>query len=229
MTFLFAISSALWLGILTSISPCPLATNIAAVSFVARRCEKTWDSLLAGILYALGRIVAYTSIGMLVAWGALGIPNVAQYLQEYSEKLLGPVLILVGMVLIDLISFRLPRGVYLTRLEAKATGWGYLGAFVLGVIFALALCPVSAALFFGALIPAAINQNSAVMMPAVYGLGTGLPVVIFAVMFAAGLRKIGEIVHHITNVEIWARRGTGVVFILIGIYYSLTRIFNLWR
>jgi len=229
MTYLLAISSALWLGILTSISPCPLATNVAAVSFIARRCEQPFDSLSSGILYALGRIAAYTSIGILAVWGVLNIPNASQYLQEYSAKILGPLLILVGMVLLDLISFRLPGGACLAKLHAKAVRWGHPGTFILGFIFGLAFCPVAAALFFGALIPAAIAQNSALMMPAVYGLGTGLPVVIFAILFAAGLRKIGVIVQHIATVEILARRVTGIVFILIGIYYSLAHIFGVWQ
>lgn len=229
MIYVLAIGSALWLGILNSISPCPLATNIAAVSFIARRCEKARDSLLSGGLYALGRMVVYTAIGMFAVWGALNIPIASQYLQEYSGKILGPMLILVGMVLVELITLRIPGGSRLSKLEARAAKWGHPGVFVLGIIFGLAFCPVSAALFFGALIPAAIAHNSPMMMPAVYGLGTGLPVVIFAILFSMGLRKVGLIVHHIAAVEIWARRATGVVFIAIGIYYTLTHIFNMWQ
>lgn len=229
MIYFAALTTALWLGILTSISPCPLATNIAAVSFIARRLERPRGSLLSGLLYAFGRVIAYTSIGVLAVWGVLNIPNASQYLQEYSGNILGPILILVGMVLLDLIRIRLPSGSSLSRIEAKASLWGHPGSLVLGIVFALAFCPVSAALFFGALIPAAVNQNSAVLMPAVYGLGTGLPVVIFAVLFAMGLKKVGAIVDHLATVEIWARRTTGVIFIFIGIYYTLTHIFNVWQ
>lgn len=228
MTFFIALGGALWLGILTSVSPCPLATNIAAVSFIARRCEQARHSLLSGLLYALGRMLAYVVIGALAVFGVLNLPIVSQFLQQYSGKLLGPLLIIVGMVLVDLIQLRLPGGPRLARLEEKAAAWGHPGAFVLGVIFALAFCPVSAALFFGALIPAAIAQHSPLAMPSVYGLGTGLPVVVFAVLFAAGLRRVGLIVHHLSIVELWARRITGVVFILIGIYSVLAHIFMVW-
>ncbi|MFA5811928.1 MAG: sulfite exporter TauE/SafE family protein, partial [bacterium] len=146
MTLIVALAGALWLGILTSISPCPLATNIAAVSFIARRCERARNSLLSGLLYALGRTFAYVVIGTLAVLGVLNLPIVSQFLQEYSGKLLGPLLILVGMVLVDLIRFRVPGGSSLARLEEKAATWGHPGAFVLGAIFALAFCPVSAAL-----------------------------------------------------------------------------------
>lgn len=226
-TVVVALSSALWLGILTSISRCPLATNVAAVSFIVRRWQNPADSLVSGILYSIGRMSAYTVIGMMSVWGVLNIPLVSQFMQEYSGKILGPILIIVGMILVDLISFNFSGTSRLARLEEKAVKWGHTGSFVLGVVFALAFCPVSAALFFGALIPAAIANDSAFAMPAIYGLGTGLPVLFFAVFFAAGIRKIGGIVRHISTVEIWSRRVTGLVFIIVGLYYSLTRIFNM--
>jgi len=219
---------ALWMGILTSISPCPLATNVAALSFISRRFERPLSALISGVSYTLGRAVAYVVLGMIIVGGILNIPDISFYLQTYLNKFMGPILVLVGMFLLDLIKIRLPGISVFDKLGQRATTWGHPGAFFLGFLFALSFCPVSAALFFGGLIPAALDGKSSIAMPAIFGVGTGLPVLAVAVPIALGFRKMANIFKNLSLFEIWARRITGVIFILIGIYYILTHIFEVW-
>lgn len=221
--------TALWLGILTSISPCPLATNIAAISFITNRLGSTRQVLFSGLFYALGRVITYVVLAVFLIAGILSVPGVSNFLQKYMNKLLGPVLIIVGMVLLELIQLNISGSIVDEKVQAKAQRSGIWGAGLLGVVFALSFCPVSAALFFGSLIPLSIKYKSDFMLPALYGFGTGLPVFIFAVLMAFGARSIGKAFNKLTKFELWIRRGTGIIFILIGIYYCLVYIFDVFQ
>jgi cytochrome c biogenesis protein CcdA len=220
--FTLAIASAFWLGILTSISPCPLATNIAAISFVGRRVDSPRRVFSAGLLYTSGRSLAYLALGSLLVSSLLSAPLLAHTLQKYMNRALGPVLILVGLVLLGAITFSLPGGGIGDKLQKKVESMGVWGAGLLGLLFALSFCPTSAALFFGSLLPLALHQQSGVMLPGVYGIATGLPVLLFAVLIALGANKVGRAFNRIQAFERWARRVTGALFILIGIYYCLS-------
>ena len=223
--FFLAAASAFWLGILTSVSPCPLATNIAAVSFIGRRAEGALKATLSGLAYSLGRALAYTGLGAVVVLGLLSIPGVSNFLQRYMNKLLGPLLILVGMYLLGLLGFTFATSVGSQALRERAAGGGIWGAGLLGVLFALSLCPVAAALFFGSLIPLAVAQESRIVLPVLYGLGTGLPVVAVAALIAGGESALGKALHKIDSVQRWAQRVTGGVLIAVGVYFSVRFIF----
>jgi len=222
-----AVLSALWFGILTSISPCPLATNITAISFVGRRTGSARGVLLSGLLYTLGRALVYTAIGMLLVMSLLSAPTVSMTLQTWMNKLLGPILILVGMVMLGLLrlSFR-GRGMS-ERLQQRVEGWGLLGALALGCLFALSFCPVSATLFFGSLLPLAVKHGSGILLPFIYGIGTAIPVVIFAIVLAFGARWLGKIFERVTQVERVMRTLTGLVFVGVGIYMSLVYVYRI--
>ncbi len=222
---LVAAASSFWLGILTSISPCPLATNLAAVSFIGRRAEGAPRAALAGIVYSLGRSLAYSLIGAVVVLGLLSVPGVSNFLQRYMNKLLGPILILVGMYLLGLLGFTLATTIGSQRLRDQMAGGGLWGAGVLGILFALSFCPVSAALFFGSLVPLAVAQESKVILPVLYGIGTGLPVVAVAALLSGGENALGKFLHRLDSVQRWAGRATGAVFILLGIYLSIRFIY----
>ena len=219
---------ALWLGILTSVSPCPLATNIAAISFIGKRVGDTRHVLLSGLLYAAGRTIAYLLLGIVIVAGVLTIPGISSFLQKYMNKILGPVLIIVGMFLLELIQFNLPGLVPGEKMQKQAGEGGVWAAGLLGVVFALSFCPVSAALFFGGLIPLATTANSSIALPVLYGIGTGLPVVVFAVLIAVGAKSVVAAFNKLTQIEWWARRITGGIFVLVGIYYCLTYIFRVF-
>jgi cytochrome c biogenesis protein CcdA len=221
-----ALGSALWLGILTSISPCPLATNIAAITYIGKRVDRPGMVLLSGVMYTVGRMVTYIVIGVLVVASVLSIPDIAMFLQQNMNKFLGPLLIIVGILLLEIINIRFPGGGVSDKLTKRIEKLGIWGAGVLGLFFALSFCPVSAALFFGSLIPLAIDHQSSIMMPTVYGVGTALPVVVFAVLIAMGARFVGTVFNKISVFEKWARKITAVVFICMGSYLTAVYLFN---
>jgi len=220
------ILSAFWLGILTSISPCPLATNIAAVSFVSRELGSSRKVLWSGLLYSLGRMLTYVVIAVLAVASLLSLPEVSFYLEMYMNKIVGPLLILVGIILLDVLPISFSTSFVSRSIQEKAGKWGMWGSGILGIVFALTFCPLSAALFFGSLIPLALNSKSSVLLPSVYGLGTALPVVVFAVVIAFGAKSLGTIFHKLTQVERWARKLTAVIFVGAGLYLSLKSLFG---
>jgi cytochrome c-type biogenesis protein len=219
-------ASALWFGILMAISPCPMATNVAAISYIGKRLGSPRQVLLGGVLYTVGRTAAYVGVAVLILAGLQSVPRVSTFLQEYMNKVLGPVLIVVGLFLLELIKFGGGSGMG-ERLGRKVEGWGLAGALALGVIFALSFCPISAALFFGSLISLAVKYDSRILLPGVFGVGTALPVFAFAVIIGLGVGSLGAAFHKLQKFEWWARRVTGVVFILVGVYYCLEYIFEI--
>ena len=220
MEYALAIGSAFWFGILTSISPCPLATNIAAISFVGRKIGSAPAVLAAGVLYACGRTIAYASLGILLAGGLTAAPEVSHLLQKYMNLLMGPLLILVAMVLLKLLTLPAISGGIGERLWIRVERMGIAGAGLLGSIFALSFCPTSAVLFFGSLLPLAIKFNSGLLLPAIYGMATGLPVLFFAFLLAFGVNQFGRTYHRLAMFELWAQRITGIIFLLIGLYFT---------
>jgi cytochrome c biogenesis protein CcdA len=225
---LISLASALWLGILTSISPCPLASNIAAISFLSKRIAHPALVFISGLAYTLGRMVSYAILGWIIVSSLLSVPQVAQFLQKYMGKALGPLLILTGLILLEIITIRLPGLSFSQKHHNTLAESGATGAFLLGFIFALAFCPVSAALFFGSLIPLALTHKSGVTLVFVYGIGTGLPVLVFAVAIALGVTSLSHWFHKITRLEYYTRKITGAVFILVGLYYTGIYILRLF-
>jgi cytochrome c biogenesis protein CcdA len=217
---LAASASALWLGLLTSVSPCPLAANIAAMSYIGREVGSRRRTLVGGLLYTLGRALAYAALAAILVGGLLSVPQVALFLQAHMNRALGPILVAVGLVLLEWV--RLPGfgSQVFDRTGERLVKAGLLGALPLGAVLALAFCPVSAGLFFGGLVPLALEHRSSLWLPALYGLGTGLPVVAFAVLVSAGLAWAGAAFHRMQSVERWARRATALVVIAVGLYYT---------
>lgn len=219
------LATATWLGILTSISPCPLATNVTAVTFISKKFTSRTAILLNGALYILGRALTYCAVSFIIISGLFTIPSVSIFLQNYIAKILGPVLILAGMFLLELL--KLPSfGKVCGNIHTRLSDEGYIGSFLLGAAFALVFCPSSAAIFFGALIPLAIEQKSNLLMPITYGIGTGIPVIVFAALIAIGFAGIGKAFHNVARLELWVRRITGILFIVVGVYYILSHIFG---
>ena len=222
MTEIFlSFASALWLGILTSISPCPLASNVAAISFLSKKIVHPALVFISGLAYTFGRMIAYAALGWVIINSLLSVPQVAQFLEKYMGKALGPILILTGLILLEIITIRLPGLALSQKHHTRLAESGAPGAFLLGFIFALAFCPISAALFFGSLIPLAINSKSSIVLPFIYGIGTGLPVLVFAVAIALGVTSLSRWFHSLTKLEYFMRKITGIVFILAGLYYVL--------
>ena len=224
----YLLTSALWLGILTSISPCPLAANISAISFIGRFVGNDRAVLLSGLLYTVGRTATYLAIGILITGGILASSELSLFLQKYLNEILGPVFILLGMTLLGMLgtafSFNVVGG---NKLQEKVKEKGLIFSLPLGIILALSFCPVSAGLFFGALIPLSIKVSSYFIIPALYGIGTAIPVILFAFIIAFGSEYLGKAFHCLTKIELWFRYIAGVLFILVGIYYTLIYIFEI--
>jgi cytochrome c-type biogenesis protein len=212
--------TALLLGLITAIAPCPMATNVAAVAYISRNVTDRKYAVITGALYTLGRMVSYSVLGILIIAVGLEIPGVSSFLQDTGEKILGPILIIVGllMLFIDRISFG-RGGDKLASLGGKVANWGMIGGFLLGIIFALAFCPYSAVLFFGALIPVALKSSGGVALPAVFAIGTGLPVLIFGTLLSLGIAGVASWLNAITRAERIIRIVVSIIFIGVGIYY----------
>ena len=219
--FIIGLGGALWLGILTSISPCPLATNIAAISLIGRKIDRPGYALFTGILYTLGRTITYVVLGVLLTASLLSMPVISYWLQKYMNRLLGPILIIVSMMLLDMLRFNTKGSNLGQWCQQRAEKFGLIETLFLGMVFALSFCPVSAALFFGSLIPLSIKYSSAILLPLIYGIGTALPVFTFGVLIATGAGSLAKAFHKVSQFELWMRRVTGFIFMLIGIYYCL--------
>ena len=218
--------SALWLGIMTSISPCPLATNIAAISYIGRRVGNTRSVLLSGMMYTFGRMLTYLMIAVVVISSILAIPEVSNTLQKYMNTLVGPLLIIIGMFLLGLLSISIPGIRTDEKIQKRFAESGVLGAGLLGMLFALSFCPTSAALFFGSLIPLSLKHQSNILLPSIYGVGTALPVFVFSFLIAFSAQLVGKVFNKLTQIEFWVRRVTGGVFIIVGVYFCLMYIFR---
>ena len=219
--------SALLLGLITAISPCPLATNIAAIGYVSRRVTERRYAVITGALYTLGRMFSYSIIGILIIVAGLEIPGLAAFLQDFGEQVLGPLLIVVGVIMLSInrISLSLGGG-RLSAIGEKVADWGMIGGFLLGALFALAFCPYSAALFFGVLIPLSLKSAGGVALPAVYAIGTGLPVLVFGVLISAGVARVSSWLNAVSRVEKIIRVAVSIIFIGVGIYLVVRWIQN---
>jgi cytochrome c biogenesis protein CcdA len=224
MTFLLAVTSAFWLGVLTSISPCPLASNVAAISFLTKEVDQPRRVLLSGIFYSLGRVITYAVLGLLIAASLLSIPKVALFLQIRMNQILGPVLIVAGVFLLGWIHPGFSGVVASQRTVLQLRALGYTGSLLLGLLFALSFCPVSAGLFFGSLIPLSLQQNAPFALPVAYGVGTGLPVLGFALAIALGIKGLRQVFERTSQIASWLRRLTGWVFVLVGLYYLFSHL-----
>lgn len=214
--------SALILGLMTAISPCPLATNITAVGFISKEIDNRNRVFVNGLLYTLGRAISYTAIALIIYFGADQF-KFGGFFQRYGEKILGPVLILIGLFMLDVIKINFPGMSRLASKMENKTRWGYFDSILLGMIFALAFCPYSGVLYFGMLVPMTISSSSGLYLPVVFALATGIPVIIFAWMLAFSVGSIGNAYNKVKNFEIWFRRLVAVLFISVGLYYIIFR------
>lgn len=214
------ILSALILGLMTTISPCPLATNITAIGFISKDLENRNRVFYNGIVYTLGRAVSYTLLAFLLFIGADQL-KVSSIFQQYGEKFLGPLLIIVGLFMFGVIKLNLPGMGNLTGRFQNKEKHSYFDVLLLGILFALAFCPYSGVLYFGMLIPMTIQSASGLTLPLVFAVATGIPVIIFAWLLAYTVSGVGKLYYRVITFELWFRRIVAVVFLGVGIYYSI--------
>lgn len=212
--------SALILGLLTAISPCPLATNITAIGFVSKDLENRHKVFYNGIIYTIGRAVSYTVLAFILYFGANQF-SISSVFQQYGEKIAGPLLIVIGIFMLGIIKLNILGISSLTSKFQNKQNHNYLDVFLIGVLFALAFCPYSGVLYFGMLIPMTIQSTSGLMLPVVFAIATGIPVIIFAWLLAYTLSGVGRLYNQIQTFEKIFRKIIALTFIGVGVYYSI--------
>ena len=219
----FVILVAFLLGVLTSISPCPLATNIAAIAYISRDIKDPRHTPLNGLAYTLGRMVTYSVLGAGIILIGMNVIDLSLTVQSIHGEILGIIMIAAGLFMVGLVhfNFTLGTGRLTEKLSKKTADYGLTGAFFIGILFALAFCPYSAVLFFSGLIPLGLASESGVILPAFYGLGTGIPVIIFSILFYLGVQKLNKHVQNVYKFEKVLRKVIGVIFVVIGLYYFI--------
>jgi len=215
--------SAFILGLMTAISPCPLATNISAIGFISKDLQHKRRIFLNGILYTLGRAFSYTVLGivliMILKQGA-SIYKIQKVIATYGEMLIGPLMVIIGIFMLDFIRLNFSAmGKLSSTMENHSKSGSFWSSFLLGVVFALAFCPYSGIFYFGVLIPMSVTATSGYFLPLVFALATGLPVVIFAWVLAYSVSSVGTFYNRIKIFEKWFRKIVAIVFILVGLYY----------
>jgi cytochrome c biogenesis protein CcdA len=219
--------TALWTGVITSVSPCPLATNIAALTYISKHSGSHKLAVLGhGLLYALGRALAYIIIGFLLVKSLLSAPSFSFFMQKYGNQALSPLLVLAGMYMLEMFGrgFEGFNFFDLSKFKAKA---GAASSLLMGFVFALAFCPIAAALYFGVIIPLSARNSSPFLLPLLYGLGTALPVIAMAVVLDFGIRKMSAVTTLAGKFQKYARPATGWVFVAAGVYLGLKYIFGI--
>lgn len=210
--------TALVLGLMTAISPCPLATNITAIGFISKDIENRNRVFYNGLFYTLGRVITYTTIALIIFLGADQF-KFSGFFQRYGERIIGPLLIIIGIIMLDLIKIKFPGFSGLTSKLESRKRWRYIDAILLGMIFALAFCPYSGVLYFGMLIPMTVTSASGLYLPIIFAVATAIPVILFAWFLAYTVSGVGKIYSRIKTFEIWFRRIIAILFIGVGLYY----------
>jgi len=215
------ILSALLLGVLTAISPCPLATNITATAYIAKTLTGRRKVLLSGLLYMLGLALSYTSIALIIILGASKF-HVAKFFQANGEKFVGPVMVIIGLIMLNVVKLNfLTKSNFTERLQDKFKDKGLLGSFLLGALFAMAFCPYSGAMYFGVLIPMSIQSSIGFSLPLFYAMGAGSLVLFFTFVIAFSMARLGTYFKAVTRIERVMRLIAGLLFVLTGTYYIL--------
>ncbi|WP_303032246.1 aromatic aminobenezylarsenical efflux permease ArsG family transporter [uncultured Duncaniella sp.] len=219
--------TAFLLGLLTAISPCPLATNIAAIGFISKDIENRQRIFLNGVLYTLGRVIAYTLLGIIlisILKEGASVFGIQKAVGKWGELLLGPLLLIIGLFMLFGSRLNLPKFGFDGKVEglAKKGGWG---AFLLGVLFAMAFCPSSGVFYFGMLIPMSVTATAGWLLPILFAVATALPVLVVAWILAFSVEKVGEFYGKMQSIQKWLNIIVGALFVIIGIYYCVIMYF----
>lgn len=219
--------TAFLLGLLTALSPCPLATNIAAIGFIGKDIENRKRIFFNGLLYTLGRVLAYTILGViliLVLKGGSSMFGIQKTIGAWGEYVLGPLLLLIGLFMLFGSRINLPKFGFSENPESLARKGGW-GALLIGILFALAFCPTSGVFYFGMLIPMSAIVTAGYFLPVVFAVATALPVLIVAWILAFSVQQMGTVYGKMQVLQKWLNLIVGVLFLLIGIYYCYIMYF----
>ena len=217
----YSFVTAAILGLMTAISPCPLATNISAIGFISRDLTDRRRVFFNGLVYTLGRAITYVGIALIIFFGASQM-DISGWFQKWGEKILGPALVLIGLFMLDFIRIRLPGSGSLTEKIGEKGRKSYLNTLLLGILFAMAFCPYSGVLYFVMLVPMTVASANGLYLPLIFAIATGIPVIVFAWLLAYAVSNVGKLYSRIKAFELWFRRVVAVLFIGVGIWYIIT-------
>jgi len=216
--------AAFILGWITAVSPCPLAMNITAIAYLSKDLANKRKVFLNGVVYTLGRMFSYTALAGIVFFGASKF-QVARFFQQIDGIWIGIALFVFGILMLDVIKLNIPFFSKITNtVSNKKIKRNYLNVFLLGIVFALAFCPYSAVLYFGGLIPLTLASSAGLLLPPVFAIATGLPVIMIAWLLAYSVSSIGNFYNRMKSFEKWFKRVIATVFIIVGIYYIIINI-----
>jgi cytochrome c biogenesis protein CcdA len=212
--------AAFFIGLMTAISPCPLATNITAIAYTSKKIGNSKHTLLVGVLYTMGRMIVYIGIAAIIVWIGISTFSISITLQKYGKILLGPLLLIFGVLMLNVINISFGKSSdKLNKIKESLSEKGLIGSLLLGMLFALAFCPISGVFYFGMLIPLALQNSDPILIPSLFAFATGLPVIIFSLILVFSVSKIGDVMKKVQTFEKWMRKAVAIIFISVGIYY----------
>lgn len=220
----FPLLGAFILGLMTAISPCPLAMNITATAYLGKDITDKKRVMFNGIFYTLGRMFSYTALATIIYLGASKL-QVVKWIQQIDGIWIGIVLVVIGVLMLGIIKINIPfLNKWTSNVSEKHTKRNYWNAFLIGVLFALAFCPYSGVLYFGVLIPMTLASPEGLLLPPVFSVATGLPVIIIAFLLAYSMANVGRFYNNMKSFEIWVRRIVSAIFIVVGVYYIIINL-----
>lgn len=218
---ILAAGAAFWFGVLTSISPCLLTTNVAAISFLARRVDSLRFVFVSCAWYIAGQAIAFVALAAILISSLLSVPPVSHFLQAYMFRLLGPIMIVCALFLLEMFGGQIGSGKLKAWVQSRANAGGFSLAALLGIVFAMSFCPTTAALFFGSLLPLAVAHESSLILPILYAIGVALPVIVFSLVIALSANRLSAAFARVSHAERYARRATGAIFLVVGMYFTI--------
>lgn len=212
--------AAFFLGLMTAISPCPLATNITAIAYISKKIGNSKSTLLVSIFYTLGRMIIYIGIAAVIVWIGLSTFSISMILQKYGKIILGPMLLIFGVLMLGIFNLSIGNSSdRLDKIKESLSEKGVIGSLLLGMLFALAFCPISGVFYFGMLIPLALQNSDPILIPSIFAVATSLPVILFSLILVFSFSKIGDVMRKVQLIEKWLRKAVAIIFIIVGIYY----------
>lgn len=219
-TYNIPLLTAFLLGVLTSISPCPLATNITAIAYISKELKTIKNTLLNGLFYTLGRGISYTFLAALICFGVSSF-SISNIFEGWGDKVLSPILIIISLIMFGVIKINIKlKNERVDKLKEWLAGKGYIGSTLLGILFSLTFCPYSGVLFFGILIPLVISSPESLLLTPLFAIGTGLPVIIFSFLIAFSMQKVNQVFQVAQKIEKIMRYTVASIFMIAGLYYS---------
>ena len=217
--------TAFILGILTAVSPCPMATNITAIGYISKDIENKHSVFKNGIYYTFGRIIVYTLLGFIIIpllREGTNIYGIQKFISKYGELFIGPSLIIIGVFMLISSNLNIPKLGFSFNNSEKIKNKGGFGSLFLGIMFSLAFCPTSGIIYFGMLMPMSASESGGYILPVIFAIATGVPVLIIAWILSYSISRIGSFYQKVSLFQKWLNLIIALLFIIIGIYYLIT-------